>query len=327
MDTTHPSPRHHHSSTLEKALEYKLLGELLAELLRRGILDAEVFRPDVDQAGWDVGLEVQAITRHTQLKSRVRGGKRDRLSLNVKLARKPSGCVIWFDYDPLTLALGPFRWFGNPPGQPLPALGNKVARHTKGNKDGVKTLRLKHRVVRESAFDELPSIEEVVERLFGPAASPLEARSTDRRVPGTNASAREQAHYDLLVRHLRARAAEEIPRAIGEPAWLEDVRQGRFEKLPDQLSPDEMLTVAHLVNGYELAQEAGLEDLQEVYAAMTETAARIGTWSGTALELWLVIFGEHRRARQSGHGGEDQHLLETAYAALRVRLRCHGPAV
>ncbi len=316
MDATHLSPMHHHSSTLEKALEYKLLGEILPVLLRCGVTDVEVFRPDVDRSGWDVGLEVNEITRHIQLKGRVRGGKRDRLTLNVKLARKPSGCVIWFDYDPVTFELGPFLWFGAGPGERLPALGDKVARHTKGNKDGRKTDRLGHRVVNESRFEKLTSLEAVVDRLFGPQASGSRVRPSGRGdVP--DASARERAHRDLLVRHLRARADEEVALCADTPEWIADVREGRFDCLPERLSPEEMNHFAHLVNGYQLAQEAGLGELQDACVTLTEQAAQTGAWKGTALELWLVLFGEHRRARQGGFGDADEHLLDGAYLALR----------
>jgi hypothetical protein len=323
MDATHSSPLHHHSSTLAKTLEYKLLAEILAALLRRGVPDAEVFRPDVDQAGWDVGLEALGVARHVQLKARVRGGKRGDIDLSLKLARKPSGCAIWFDYDPLTLALGPFRWFGNPPGQPLPALGETVTKHSKGNKDGDKTARPGHRVVRKGAFVKLITIEEVVDRLFGPAA----AGASEGTLPATsdggepNASAREAAHRDLLVRHLRMRSREVPMDAPTSHGWLADLQEGRFESIPERLGPDEMLAFAHLMNGYELAQEAGLGHVQDVHAALTERAARTGTWTGTGLELWLVIFGEHRRARQDGHSGPDRDLLKGAYSALRARLR------
>ncbi len=319
MDATHPSPPHHHSSTLEKTLEYKLLAEILAVLLRRGVLDAEVFRPDVDQAGWDVGFEAHAIARHAQLKGRVRGGKRSKVELNLKLARKPSGCVIWFDYDPLTLELGPFRWFGGEPGQPLPPLGDKVARHTKGNKDGEKTIRPGHRVVRESGFTKLATVEEVVDALFGPAASGDSKAA--RWASHDETAGREHGHRAVLIRHLRQRACELPPCMEAPPDWLPSVWDGRFESLPERLEPEEMLLFAHLVNGYELAQEAGLGDLQDVSYRVTQRAKRTGSWEGSALELWLVIFGEHRCARQDGHTGEDQELLKGAYSALRSRLK------
>ncbi|GAA5012935.1 hypothetical protein GCM10025794_01110 [Massilia kyonggiensis] len=49
------------------------------------------------------------------------------------------------------MTLGPFLFFGAEPGLPLPPLDTfKVARHTKGNKDGAKQERPNLRVVRMS---------------------------------------------------------------------------------------------------------------------------------------------------------------------------------
>lgn len=53
--------------------------------------------------------------RHIQLKSRRKDGKPREVELNVCLARKPSGCVIWISYNPESLELGPFLWVGGRP--------------------------------------------------------------------------------------------------------------------------------------------------------------------------------------------------------------------
>lgn len=75
--------------------------------------------------------------------------------------------MIWLLFDPQTLQLGPFRWFGGSPGKPIPSLGDKIARHTKGNRDGVKLERPGIRVVNKGQFRELKSMEDVVTELFG----------------------------------------------------------------------------------------------------------------------------------------------------------------
>jgi hypothetical protein len=44
------------------------------------------------------------------------------------LASKPSGCVIFLRFDQHSLDLGPFAFFGEAPGEPLPDLtGMKIA--------------------------------------------------------------------------------------------------------------------------------------------------------------------------------------------------------
>ncbi len=81
---------------------------------------------------------------------------------------KPSGCVAWLVFDPDTLALGPFFWYGGEPGERLPDISSlPVATHTKGNALGVKAARPNVRVVTLSKFKKLNSIAELVEQLFG----------------------------------------------------------------------------------------------------------------------------------------------------------------
>jgi hypothetical protein len=63
--------------------------------------------------------------------------------------------------------LGPFLWFGGEPGKPLPPLGDKIGRPSKGNKDGYKAERLNMREVRKSQFTVLHTMEEVAIALFG----------------------------------------------------------------------------------------------------------------------------------------------------------------
>ena len=164
-----PDLRTHRSSVLEKVLEYRFLAALTTELLKRGIDDFAVLRSDVDCDGSDLVIEAGGIIRHIQLKGIVRGGTRANVTVNTKLAAKPSGCVVWMIYDPDSLELGPFRWFGATPGSPLPALGEKMARHSRGNAEGIKAERPAHRVVRGGLFERIDSVAALVDRLFGTA--------------------------------------------------------------------------------------------------------------------------------------------------------------
>jgi hypothetical protein len=91
------------------------------------------------------------------------------VKLSLHLAKKPSGCVIWLWFNPLTLELGPFLWFGNAPGLQLPEIaGFKVAKHTKGNAQGFKLERPNVRVIPKSRFESVATIEDLILRLFGP---------------------------------------------------------------------------------------------------------------------------------------------------------------
>jgi hypothetical protein len=70
-----------------------------------------------------------------------------------------------FDHD--TLELGPFRWFGGAPGDRIPDLGERVARHSKGNSEGHKAERKNIRVINKGRFTQLQTIEEISRLLFG----------------------------------------------------------------------------------------------------------------------------------------------------------------
>jgi hypothetical protein len=64
--------------------------------------------------------------------------------------------------------LGPYLFFGNLPGRPLPDLAQfKIAKHTKGNAEGIKLERPGVRVVPKSQFHKFDTIEEVYRALFG----------------------------------------------------------------------------------------------------------------------------------------------------------------
>jgi hypothetical protein len=120
------------------------------------------------RGGYDLVLECNRVLRHVQSKSSYRGAKTSDVAVNLKLARRHSGCVIWVLFDQDTLQLGPFLWYGGAPGEPLPHLGDKVARHSKANAQGRKTERPNLRVVARRLFVSLASMEEVVTALFGP---------------------------------------------------------------------------------------------------------------------------------------------------------------
>lgn len=155
------------SSTREKLIEHLFVGALLRHLWLQGIRDVEVLRAEVDSGGFDLVVECGGILRHIQLKASHKAAKTDSVGINTALSRKPSGCVIWLFFDNATLDFCSFRWFGAEPGRQLPALGDKVARHSKPNSKGEKTARPRIREIKKSSFKSLGSIEEVAGALFG----------------------------------------------------------------------------------------------------------------------------------------------------------------
>jgi hypothetical protein len=165
------NPAHYRDSSLrEKVIEHVFIGELLRVLWRNGRYDVEVLRSEVDRGGYDLVLEYNGIFRHVQFKSSHRNSKVDEVNAHLKLADKPSGCIVWVLFDQDTLELGPFLWFGGLPSQKLPALGDQVARHSKGDSMGRKAERPNHRVLKRSRFARLDSMDAVVTSLFGIAS-------------------------------------------------------------------------------------------------------------------------------------------------------------
>ena len=158
----------HQSVYREKLLQHLLIGELLKlSWLRHGAL-LEVSQPALDRAGHDLVLESHGITRHVQLKSSTLTAAASGQNIHVGLGAKPSGCVVWTRFDPATLRLGPFLFFGATPGQPLPPLDSfRVARHAKANTHGLKTERPNIRVVPKARFQRLDSVEALHLTLFG----------------------------------------------------------------------------------------------------------------------------------------------------------------
>ncbi len=155
------------SSAREKLVEHVFLGELLRGLWRRNVRDLEVLRPEVDSGGYDLALEYRGLTRHVQLKSSHRNAKRAAITASIKLLDRPSPCILWIYFDPDTMLLGPYLWFGSAPNERIPSFGEKVARHTKHNANREKSAKPGHRVIAKSRFTRLDTIDEVIQRLIG----------------------------------------------------------------------------------------------------------------------------------------------------------------
>lgn len=238
----------------EKIVENRLLADLTVRMLRRGSV-MDVLKGQIDAQGHDVVLEAAGIIRHVQLKATVQGGKRAHVDINVKLRAKPSGCVVWMTYDPMTLTISDYRWFGAEPGEALPDLGSKLTRHTRGSKADRPGLRN----LVKGKFERLTSLDQLAEKLFGPARSTATS---------------------LVFAQLRARLGsgwQSMMSGTSQPTTFYDATE-----------------FAHLIDGY-----AVLEQLCEVDAAswVDRMAAqgRSGRFSNDLGLLWTQIFVEHRR--------------------------------
>lgn len=158
------------SSYREKLIEHLFVAELLKLSWLHHNCSLEIAKPEVDNSGYDLIVEAVGVVRHIQLKTSIIGGKTAVQKIHTKLSEKPSGCVIWIYIDENTLNLGPFLYFGAEAGKPLPSLDDfKVAKHTKGNKDGRKAERPSIRVVPKGSFTAIESIDNLYCRLFSKA--------------------------------------------------------------------------------------------------------------------------------------------------------------
>lgn len=154
-----------HSTLRERIVEHIFVGDVLRTLWQRGVSDVEILRPEFDAHGYDVVMSRGRIARHIQLKTQAKG----EVSISQVLSEKPSGCVIRILLNKESLELGPFMWFGGAPGEPLPNISQyRNPRRATHNSQGVRPMRKNHRLLPPSAFTKLSTLDEVVERLFGP---------------------------------------------------------------------------------------------------------------------------------------------------------------
>jgi hypothetical protein len=122
-----------HSTLRERIVEHVFVGDALRRLWQLGVTDVEVLRSEFDAGGYDLVMSYRKVVRHIQFKSTTVDGKAADIKVSLKLAEKPSGCVIWIAVTP-KLDLQSYLWFGGLPGDQLPDITKmKVAKHTKGN--------------------------------------------------------------------------------------------------------------------------------------------------------------------------------------------------
>lgn len=263
----------HHSSMRENVFEHLLLGQLGAELLARGVEYDELYS-SVDKEGFDVVLEAGSIVRHIQFKVMVSGGSRTRVTVSTRLASRPSGCVVWLTYSPLDRSFCNVRWFGAAPGQPLPDLGDRVARHTRPNSNGVKADRPDHRTLAARRFVELDNIAHLADRLFG-------------RLPAEP------------LAFLRSRLRPDGATGQPEP-WIQGVVDGMFAAIPADICWEDAIGLAHLINGYHVLELLGGGDSSSYLDRQRDEQRATGRWPGDAVVLWTTMYLEARAEHFAG---------------------------
>ena len=99
--------------------------------------------------------------------------------------------------------------------------------------------------------------------------------------------------------------------------WERLAVKGDFSAMPIPFAWDQSGRFAHFLNGYEVA--GGMDALAELSNAMSSRAGKIGKWDGSALDLWLCLYFQHRAHRHMGSEDGDpilDELCETLRAAL-----------
>jgi hypothetical protein len=156
-----------HSAFREKLIEHLFVGELLKLSWIYGDCQIEISKPEVDNSGYDIIAEANGIIRHIQIKSSYIGGKTAKQKIHIKLSEKPSGCVVWIYFDEKTLSFGPYYFLGFENAAPLKSIIDaKVAKHSKGDKDGFKAQRPNIREVNKGAFVKFDTIDSLYNALF-----------------------------------------------------------------------------------------------------------------------------------------------------------------
>ena len=163
----------HESSFREKLIEHMFVAELLKHSWRRArqadTTLMEISRAEVDRGGYDIIAEHGGVLRHIQLKGSVVGATTRTQNVHVALEEKPSACVVWVFLDDDNWKLGPFYYFGGEPGERIPPLGARVAKHTRGDAEGTKKERPNFRKVNMGDFRKLDHVEQLWDALFGSA--------------------------------------------------------------------------------------------------------------------------------------------------------------
>lgn len=276
----------------EKVLEHIFLGDLTRALLRAG-RTCEVLRAEYDGSGYDLVLESGPLTRHVQLKAMRSDGKRAHVDINTGLAAKPSGCVVWMQIDPETFTTTRYLWFGGNPGEPLPPLGSRPARHSKADADGHKAERSNLRRVPRGSFTVLRSMEDLIDRLFG-----------------------DDLQRDLI--RLRGQLAAQPLLPSSAPSWQRMVQAGFFDALPEQLDEDRMVEFTHLVDGYALIGADTPDAVQAALSSQRPDPSELVLPS----HHWAAMFIEHRRLRFGGpeFRSAEQPWFEACYRRLKSLL-------
>lgn len=157
------------SSHVENVLRHAFLAELAGEVWRDdpneplGISNAEV-----DDSGYDVVLERNAIIRRIQLKQHHEGKAPRAFSVRMEFATHPGSCIVAIAHSLIDLKPTSYSFYGSGPEDPMPYVEAHQVTMAPGRRtsDGKRVMRLKYRDVPFSRFKKNLTIRQLIEELF-----------------------------------------------------------------------------------------------------------------------------------------------------------------
>jgi hypothetical protein len=107
--------------------------------------------------------------------------------------------------------------------------------------------------------------------------------------------------------------------------WERQALRGDYSAMPTPFKWRDSARFAHFLNGYD--KLGGLDRLSEFHLPIAESQRRSGKWEGSAEDLWLCLFFEHRAARHCGSEAEGMELqwLDSLCDSLRTALQRLSP--
>lgn len=156
-----------HSTYVESVLQHGFLSELLRHLWNKFPgEELQVYNAEVDSHGFDVVLTFRGRIRHVQLKSSSLHSTTQKYTINGKLATVAGGCVLLMIYNVETLAISGYHFFGFSSGEFPDISALPLAKATRGNALGVKSVRRNTRSLPKAHFHPRTSIETIATLMF-----------------------------------------------------------------------------------------------------------------------------------------------------------------
>lgn len=157
------------SSHVENVLRHAFLAELAGEVWRDDPNETlGISNSEVDDSGYDVVLERNAIIRRIQLKQHHEGKAPRAFPVRVEFATYPGSCIVAIAHSLIDLKPTSYSFYGSGPEESMPYIEAHRTTKASGRRraDGERVMRLKYRDVSFSRFKKNLSIRQLIEELF-----------------------------------------------------------------------------------------------------------------------------------------------------------------